>query len=342
VLRHEQELLLALRTTVAAVLAFLLGSAFGLPSTYWAVLAAVVVSQWSVTSSFKESFEQFIATLIGAAWAIVVSSLLPRSGMSEVLSLAVVLAPLSLLAAVKPRYKAAPATAIIVLLSSVGYQGSTAEIGLKRVLDITLGSAVGFAVALFPLPSHTQRRLALTIADALDLIADAIAQIGSGATPEVKDHRMRKAFRNIDAIADEAKREREDYHTDEPDSASLIATLRALVDDAGVIARASTQHLPTRVIGQLSVPRAGAFDAVQSFLRASASAFDKSAAPPSTSTFETALAEYADAIEQIRRDGPTQELSADEVGHLFGNGLALSQLQSDLEAFATETRTYLG
>ena len=333
-------MLLTLRTTVAGLIAFVFSAVFGLPSAYWAVLAAVVVAQSSVTSSLKESLEQFSATLIGAAWAIVVSSL-TRNGMSEVLSLAIVLAPLSLLAAVKPRYKAAPATAIVVLLSSVGYHGSTVDIGLKRIVDISLGCAVGFAVSLFALPSRTHRQLALTIAEALDLIADTIAQIGSGATPGVMNHRMRKAFQNIDAIADEAKREREGYQTDELDPASLIVTLRALVDDAGVIERASMQHLPATVIGRLSEPRARAYDAVESFLHASAAAFAENAVPPSTDIFETALAEFADAIEQIRREGPTQELSVVEVGYLFGKGLALTQLRSDLEAFATETSTYL-
>ncbi|MBV8637786.1 MAG: FUSC family protein [Candidatus Eremiobacteraeota bacterium] len=334
-------MLLGLRTTVAGVIAFVLSRVFALPSTYWAVLAAVVVAQSSVTSSFKESLEQFMATLTGAAWAILVSSFSTRNGMSEVLSLTAVLAPLSLLAAVKPRYKAAPATATIVLLSSVGYHGSTIEIGLKRVLDISVGCAVGFAVSLFALPSHTHRQLDLTIADALDLIAGTIAQIATGAAPEVINHRTRKAFRNIDAIADEAKREKEGYHTDEPDPALLIATLRALVDDEGAIVRASMQHVPARVIDQLSEPRAHAFNAVESFLRATASALSDSVTAPSTDAFETALIEYADAIERIRHDGPAENLSADEVGRLFGTGLAVTQLRSDLETLAGETRSYL-
>ena len=341
--RHERELLLALRTTVAGVIAFVLGEVFGLPSTYWAVLAAVVASQLSVTSSIKESLEQFMAALIGAAWAIVVSSLLSNR-VSEVIPLAIVLAPLALLAAVKPRYKAAPATALVVLLSSAGSTGGSIEIGLKRVFDITVGSAVGFAVSFFALPSHTHRQLSLTIADALDLIADIVAQIGRGAAPNVMDHRMRKAFKHIDAMADEAKHEREGYqgyHGDETDPASLIATIRALFDDAEVVLRASMQPLPTSVISQLSEPRAKAFDAVASFLHASASALVKGAAPPSSDTYETALSKYADAIEHLRSEGSKQGLSVDEAGHLFGRGLALTQVRSDLEAFTTELHTYL-
>jgi uncharacterized membrane protein YccC len=247
---------------------------------------------------------------------------------------------LSLVAAVKPAYRAAPITAIIVLLGSVGQHGSTLHAGLERVLDITLGCVVAFGVSLFVLPSRAHRQLANMTAGALDLMADAMALIGGGAAAAVPQDKIRGAVGRVVAVADEAKRERANHLTDQPDPDPLVRMLRRLRHDTEMIARASIQPLPEPVSSRLAGPRERASRAVEAFLHASAEALAGRAAPPSIDEVEAALAEHAATVEQMRHDGLMSELSAEEMGRVFGIAFALRQLRSDLEDFANGARAF--
>jgi uncharacterized membrane protein YccC len=336
---HELELRLSLRMTVAGLLTFALCAVLGVSQSYWAVLTVVIVMQSSVGASFKTSMERMIATLGGAAWAIVVSILLGRGGsLPEIVALVAVLAPLSMVAAVQPAYRAAPITAIIVLLGSVGQHGSTLHAGLERVLDITIGCVVAFGVSLFVLPSRAHRQLAHTTAGALDLMAGAMALIADGAAAAVPQDRIRGAVGRVVAVADEAKRERKNHLTDDPDPDPLVRMLRRLRHDTEMIARASIQPLPEPVSTRLAEPGERASRAVGAFLHASAEALAGRAPSPSLDDIEAALAEHATAVEQMRHDGLTLELSADDMGRVFGITFALRQLRSDLEDFACGAR----
>jgi uncharacterized membrane protein YccC len=337
---HGPQLRLGLQMTVAGLLTFMVAAIFGVPQSYWAVLTVVVVMQSNVGGSLKASLERLIATLGGAAWAIAVSILLPRGGAPhEILSLVAVLAPLSLVAAVQPLYRAAPIGAIIVLLS-VGH-GSALHAGFARVLDIALGCAVAIGVSLFVLPSRAHRQLADRTAAALDLMAGGMALIADGAAAAVPQDRIRAAVGLAVAVADEAKRERKNHLTDDPDPDPLVRALRRLRHDTEMIARASIRPFPEPMSTTLAGPTERAARAVGVFLHANAEALEGRAPAPSFQAVEAALAEHAAAVEQLRHDGLTLELSADEIGHVFAITFALRQLRSDLEEFAGLAREFV-
>ena len=102
------ELKLALRVTIAGVLAYAVTRLFAMPQGYWAVITAVVVMQASVGGSLKAARERFSGTLAGAVYGGVIAALVPHgSTVTLGISIVVALFPLALLAAIKPAFRVA-------------------------------------------------------------------------------------------------------------------------------------------------------------------------------------------------------------------------------------------
>src|SRR5690606_37163884 len=98
-------------------LARLLGFAHG----YWAVITAIIVIQSSLGGSLKAAVDRLAGTLAGALYGALVAIALPHAeGWGLGLALVAAIAPLALLAAIKPSFKAAPITAFIVLVPLSG------------------------------------------------------------------------------------------------------------------------------------------------------------------------------------------------------------------------------
>ena len=150
---HRAELHLAVRVTVAGVVAYGLAQLVALPQGYWAVFTAVLVTQASVGGSLNAAFERLIGTLGGALYSAAVAVLLPHSSALTVgLALAVSLAPLAALAAIIPAFRVAPVTAVILLLGNAGAAEGPVLAGLLRTLEVGLGGIVGLAVSMSVLP----------------------------------------------------------------------------------------------------------------------------------------------------------------------------------------------
>src|SRR5262245_24149242 len=108
------ELRLALRTTLAGLITFTLAHLLELPHSYWAVLTSVIIMQASVGGSLKATLDRMLGTLAGAIWGVSVTLAIPHGDTLTIgLTLAAALAPLALVAALRPNYRMAPVTAII-------------------------------------------------------------------------------------------------------------------------------------------------------------------------------------------------------------------------------------
>jgi uncharacterized membrane protein YccC len=99
------ELRLGCRVTVAALATYALAEFLHLPLVLWAVLTAVIVTQLSVGRTLKVTIDYFVGTLSGAVYSSLVATLIPHASELGVLAvLAIALAPLALLAAIKPSF----------------------------------------------------------------------------------------------------------------------------------------------------------------------------------------------------------------------------------------------
>ncbi len=348
--RHRVELRLALRITVAGLVAFALAHLLELRQGYWAVLTAVIVVQANVGGSLKAASDRLIGTLAGGAYGVVIVSLIPEEGtLWRGLGLVLLLVPLAIAAALRPGLRVAPVTAIIVLLGSTSQTIGLLPSTFDRVIEIALGSAIAFVVSLFVLPTRAHAQLAEAAGDALDLLADLAPALLAGlagqpdqARVQALYRRIRAALARLDTFAEEARRERASLLSGEPDPEPVLRTIRRLRHDLVMVDRASREPLVDSVAGPLMPSLDELSAALVSFLRQTAHAFRARRPPPNLESFHRTLTTYHEAMAGIRRAGLTRGLAGDVIARIFGLAFALEQLGRDLDDLASRANERAG
>src|SRR6185437_14021858 len=111
VARYRSELRLVVQALTAAALSLLIAEALALPQGFWAVITALIIVQGSLGGTLGAGLDRVVGTLA--------------------------VAPVALLAAIRPSFRVAPVTAAIVLLASSGTASPLAA-ALDRVGEIAL------------------------------------------------------------------------------------------------------------------------------------------------------------------------------------------------------------
>jgi uncharacterized membrane protein YccC len=342
------QLRLGLRVAVAALTAFVLAQFLTVPlAGLWAVLTAVIVTQMSVGGSLKAIIEYSVGTLGGAVYAAALAVAVPQHDeITLLMVLALAVGPMALLAAINPHFRAAPFTAVIVVLGSTTTHIGPIGSALYRVAEVALGAAAGLVVSLLVLPARAHVLTADAAARMLDLLAQALPDLFAGFTRPLDTEEVRTiqgnigaAFVQVDALAAEARRERMTYLAAEPDPGPLQRTLLRLRHDLVMVGRAAAEPLPERFKERLGAPLAAFAEAAAAYLRASAARLKAQDQPPAFAAVEAALDAYAEAIAAVRREHLTQDLPIEAVERIFALGFALEQLRqnfSDLARCLTE------
>jgi uncharacterized membrane protein YccC len=329
---------LAVRVTVAGLVAFAIGRALGLAQGYWAVFTAIIVMQASLGGSFGAALDYFYGTLAGAIYGVAIATAIPIHNVWELgLALALALLPLAFIAALWRHFRAAPITAVIVLIIPALQHSGTVESAIGRVEEIAVGSAVGIVVSRFVLPARAHGIVAETAADMLRLAARMIPRIFGGfAAPrdlggivKLQDG-YRRLLVKLDGVVAEAARERSNHLSAEPDAEPILRTLRRLRFDFTVLGRAAGAVLPPAVAPSLLPPLGRAAEALERHLDAAAAALRARRPPPAHDAVDEAFAGYAAAIGAVRRAGLTRGLSDGDAQRIFTIGFALDQLRRNL------------
>jgi uncharacterized membrane protein YccC len=334
---HRTQLKLSFRLAVAALLSLALAQFLRLPLPLWAVLTAVIVTQVSVGGSLKATTDYLTGTLGGALYGGAIAVLVPPGNETALLAaLGLAVAPLAVIAAIKPSLGAAPATAIIVLLIPENTFPSPIASIVDRLFEVGLGAITGFLVSMLLLPSRAHRLVAETAAHTLDQMARALGGLFAGL-PRGLDidslHRIQdgigKTIAELQAVGGEAERERSAHLAFGAETGPLLRTLLRLRHDIVMIGRAAVVPLPDTFRTRLEPSLASIASAFTAYLTASAAALLARRAPPSLEPAEAALAAYAADIAALRRDGVTRNLSGDAAERLFAIGFALEQMHQN-------------
>jgi uncharacterized membrane protein YccC len=336
--RRAAELRLGVRITLAGLGTYLLAQWVGLPQGYWAVFTAVIVTQGSVGGSLKASRDRLIGTIGGALYGAAVATLIPHADpRSFVLVLAITLAPLALAAAIYPRYRIAPVTGAILLLSSAAQMGPL-EAAAYRIMEISLGCVVGLAVSLVILPARAHGLTLRAAGRVLGLLSRQVAAhraslLGDGGGADIAplNNQIRAAMARLDAAAGEYRHERASHLADQGDLEPVIRTLRRVRNDLVMVGRTAATPLAEPIRDRLGPSLRAALDAVSEALAATGDALAAGHAPPPLEPLAAALDAHGAAIAAIRRDGLTHSLPDESVASLFALGFALEQLRRDFE-----------
>lgn len=348
--RRRVQLALSIRVTIAALAALALAQSLQLPLPLWAVLTAVIVTQMSVGRSLKATFDYLLGTLGGAIYGGAIGVFIPHSSEIALLAvLALAVAPLALFTAIKPRFAAAPITAIIVLLIPTMTQASPIASAFDRVIEVALGGVTGFVVSVFLLPANAHLLVIAAAARTLNQMARALSDLLAGLTQGLDVdalHRIQdgigQTLAQLNVVGTEAEHERSARLTAGPDTGPLLRTLLRLRHDLVMIGRAAVTPLPEAIGARLESPLTHAGVALADYLRASAAALLARRGPPSLYAVDSTLEAYRAEIAALRRDGLTRSLPGDAAESFFALGFALEQMHDNFKDLERCVRVWAG
>ena len=327
----------SLRVTASAVLALTVAWLFALKMPLWVVLTALIVTQTSLGRSLKTTLDYFTGTLAGAIWGGLIALAIPHDNTYVLLAaVAVALAPLAFATALEPRWTAAPASAVFVLLVPQMLHMSATNSAVERVLEVGVGGLIGLAVSLVFLPASAYDVVRGKAAESLEHMADAIAGLIGGAAEGLDAEASRNLqlalgplLGGLQSDAEEATRERSVRRGGE-DTGPLLRSLLRLRHDLVMVGRAVSLPLPAALAAAVQPTYAAAAAALSAYFRASAEALREHKPGPELAAVDAAVAEAAGVVEAARRGQRLRALTSEELEHLFALVFALEQMRRNL------------
>jgi uncharacterized membrane protein YgaE (UPF0421/DUF939 family) len=131
-----------LRCVAAAVLAYLLAGAVGLPHPLWACIFALISSQDALPATLRTIGGRVVGTLIGVTTAVAAGLALAPIGLGLLAQIAASVALCALLAWRRPAIQLCLWTAPIVLMNAAPGQ-SIVAVGFDRGCEVVIGVLVG-------------------------------------------------------------------------------------------------------------------------------------------------------------------------------------------------------
>lgn len=313
---YRTELRFVLRVTLAAALSLAVSDAFSLPQGYWAALSALIIVQISVGGTITAGLDRLAGTLAGAVVGAAVALIGQLLALPHVLVLVIAVAPLALLAAIRPSFRVAPITAAIVLLATPS-NASPLVSAVHRVAEISIGTLIGVIVSVLVFPLRARQiameRCAETLeglGELLELHLQPLANRDVAAIDRLNE-RVFQGFTRLATAAAEARREHAVRLIGEPVPERVVRTLRRLRSDVAFVGRATADpdaNWPalTPVLDELAVTLRADFAALVAASLASAPPPDFAAADQALARLPTALGEnlvgLPFVIETLRRD----------------------------------------
>ena len=331
---------LAIQTTIAACLSYVIVDAIGMAQGFWAVMTAILVTQANVGASLGLAAERFVGSLLGVVVGGVVAVILADAQELKFAGLAVTVLVLGFFAAHRPSLRIACVKAAIVVLGdpSLGPPIASAE---NRMIEVAIGTVVAILTTLLIFPSragplfaeHVTRTFTPLFEVARDTLAAALGQPldieGMGA----QGTRIRAAFAEGDALAREARVEVANYIADSPDPEAILRALRRTWHTEIMLMRAVAQPLPelgVKILGSEIEALRLALDDVAKQLSDPATCYKA----PNLAGIENAMAGIEHRLEEMRAKGETREMSMDDIIRLMAFDFALGQLRLNLRDIA--------
>lgn len=329
--RNRLALAQTLRVMIACLATYWLTWLLGLKQGYWAIFTVLIVMQGSLGATATAAFDRLIATIAGALLGGAVVMVTPREPLAMGAALIGMSGILTYAAVRMPRLRGAALTSAIVLLT----RSPDIPVGIfviDRIIEITLGGAIGVMASRFILPVPSRGAMITrfceileTMAQLLDAQADAVAR-GEALISAEASIALRQSLVATEAVLNDARRERAMGLVREDVSDAIPRTLwriRNGIAQIGLILRTPFPPSALALVGP----------AVEGMLRAHAQSARDAAAALSGGGVMAQHAEAAEAFEQafvtLQHSDEARAIPFDAMGQVFGMAFALRRMQQD-------------
>ncbi|GCE84384.1 FUSC family protein [Komagataeibacter diospyri] len=162
------------RMNVSLILSGIVATIIHLDEPVWALITSVIViTQTRLTQTLSTGREQIVGTLIGAAAGMSAIALEQWCALSVGMVFWVMLMPLAVLVALRPKMRVAIVTLMVVLLFPA--TGEPFSRPLQRIASIMTGVVVSFAVSFFVLRNEARREVLRNAASLLRRLSDLLS-----------------------------------------------------------------------------------------------------------------------------------------------------------------------
>lgn len=211
--RESVSLKQGIKTGLAGTITYAIYAGWHLHQGYWAVFAALVVTQANLGASWKAALYRTIGSTCGALAAAILVPALGKGPVGVGLVLFLLATLFGYLTALHPAFTAAGITAAIILV--FGGQGEPWHMAWLRVIYTMEGAVVAFAVGALLWPVRAREALRQKIANILDgagalyraVTAAALQGVDNEQQVRELDRRLHDLRRGITQQMDEARGE---------------------------------------------------------------------------------------------------------------------------------------
>jgi uncharacterized membrane protein YccC len=211
--RELSSLKQGIKTGLAGTITFAIYAEWHLPQGYWAVFAALVVTQANLGAAWKAALYRTIGSTCGAVAAALLIPVLGKGPIGVLVVLFLLASLFGYLTALHPSFTAAGFTAALILV--FGGQGEPWRMAWLRVLYTILGAFVAFAVGVLIWPVRARVGLRQKIANIIEgggalyraVTAAALQGIDNEQQVRQLDCQLHDLRRGITQQMDEARSE---------------------------------------------------------------------------------------------------------------------------------------
>ncbi|MGA7694979.1 MAG: FUSC family protein [Candidatus Sulfotelmatobacter sp.] len=211
--RESSSLKQGIKTGLAGTITYAIYSGWNLPQGYWAVFAALVVTQANVGASWKAALYRTVGSTSGALAAALLLPMLGTGAVRAGIALFILASFFAYLAALHPSFSAAGFTAALILV--FGGIEEPWHVAWLRVLYTLLGALVAFAVSSLIWPVHARVGLRNKMANLLQgagalysaVVVAALEGVNNEEQVRQLDRQLHDLRRGVTQQMDEARSE---------------------------------------------------------------------------------------------------------------------------------------
>jgi uncharacterized membrane protein YccC len=211
--RESNSLKQGIKTGLAGTITYAIYAGWNLPQGYWAVFAALVVTQANVGASWKAALYRTIGSTSGALAAALLLPMLGTGAVRAGIAIFILASFFAYLTALHPSFSAAGFTAALILV--FGGLEEPWHVAWLRVLYTLLGAVVAFAVSALIWPVRARAALRDKMANILRGAAALYSAVTAAAFQGVSnqeqvrqlDRQLHDLRRGITQQMDEARSE---------------------------------------------------------------------------------------------------------------------------------------
>jgi uncharacterized membrane protein YccC len=228
-----------IKTGLAGTITYAIYAGFQLPQGYWAVFAALVVTQANLGASWKAAMYRTIGSTCGALAAALLMPVLGNGPVGVLIVLFLLASLFGYLTALHPAFTAAGFTAALILV--FGGQGEPGRFAWMRVLYTMMGAVIAFTVGALIWPVHARVGLRHKIASILDGAGALYGAVAAAALQGIDDEqRVRQLDRQLHDLRRGITQQMDEARNELAFSRFNQGAYQAFVDEADQVRRRLT------------------------------------------------------------------------------------------------------